>query len=395
MNVKVICKTTGDEIMKSKENFIFTIICTLVFLLNINFIIIAASYNDPVVNIEDITRIRGVRENQLFGFGLIIGLAGTGDSNRYRPTIQSHANMLNNMGIEVTSDQVNSRNVAAVMVTASLSVTDHTGDTIDVTISSLGDASSLQGGTLFMTPLNAANGDIYAVAQGPLSIGGFNAQFGGGQVRENHPTVAMIPNGAIVEREVPFQLSNQELTFLLDQSNFETARNIALAINRYFDVLHEKTKIAEAIDQSQIRVRVPEQYRNDVVDFVSKINNLDVRPGLEAKIVINERTGTIVLGHNVRLSTVSVAHGNLTVTIDNQENVSQPPSFSDGDTVVTEKANITVDQEDAHFMVLPTGGTVQDLVKALNTIGATPRDIIAILQMIKAQGALHAKLELR
>ncbi len=381
--------------MKLKKKYLFLIIYMLVLVLNINAISIAASYNDPVVNIGDITRIRGVRENQLYGFGLIIGLAGTGDSNRYRPTIQSHANMLNNMGIEVTSDQVNSRNVAAVMVTASLSVTDHIGDTIDVTISSLGDADSLQGGTLFMTPLNAANGEIYAVAQGPISIGGFNAQGGGGQVRQNHPTVAMIPNGAIVEREVPFKLNNQELTFLVDQANFETARNIALAINSYFDVLHAKTKIAEAVDQSQIVVKVPGRYTNDIVDFITKINNLDVRPGLDAKIVINERTGTIVMGHNVRISTVSVAHGNLTITIDNEKNVSQPPSFSDGDTVVTEDTEISVGQEEARFMVLPTGGTVQDLTKALNTIGATPRDIIAILQMIKAQGALHAELELR
>ncbi len=381
--------------MKFKKMHLSIIIIILIFIFISNIASMAASYNDPVVNIGDITRIRGIRENQLSGFGLIIGLAGTGDSNRYQPTIQSHANMLSNMGIEVTSDQVSSRNVAAVMVTASLPAFAHIGDTIDVTISSLGDADNLQGGVLFMTPLRAANGDIYAVAQGAASIGGFNMQSGGNQVRQNHPTVAMIPNGAIVERELYFKLNNDELDLLLDQSNFETARNVALAINRYFDVLHADYKIAEAVDPSQIKVTVPSRYKDDVVDFVSKINNLDVRPAIEAKIVINERTGTIVMGHNVRISSVSVAHGNLTVSIDNQKNVSQPPSFSDGETVVTEDTEVYVSEEDAHFMVMPTTGTIQDLVKALNSIGATPRDIIAILQMIKAQGALHADLELR
>ncbi|MFP4015640.1 MAG: flagellar basal body P-ring protein FlgI, partial [Halanaerobiales bacterium] len=258
-----------------------------------------------------------------------------------------------------------------------------------------GDADSLQGGTLFMTPLNAANGDIYAVAQGPISIGGFNMQSGGGEARQNHPTVAMIPNGAIVEKELSFELDNEELTFLLDQANFETARNIALAINAYFDVLHAAEKVASAVNPGKVDVNVPARYQNDVIDFISKINNLEVRPGMEAKIVINERTGTIVMGHNVRISTVSVAHGNLTVTISTEQNVSQPPSFSEGETAVTEETDIEVSQEDAHFSVLPATGTVQELVQALNTIGATPRDIIAILQMIKAQGALHAELELR
>jgi len=303
--------------------------------------------------------------------------------------------MLTNMGLEVTADQVRSRNVAAVMVTATLDPFAHSGDTIDVTISSLGDASSLQGGVLFMTPLRAANGSIYAVAQGPVSIGGFSAQSGGSQSSQNHPTVAMMPNGAIVEREIAYNLSNEELYFLLDNPNFETAQNITLAINRYFDVLHAKEKIAEAVDPGQIRVIIPELYRVDVVNFVSKINSLEIRPGLESRIVINERTGTIVIGHNVRISTVSVAHGNLTVTINSGLEVSQPPSFSEGQTVVTEKSEISISEEEAHFAVIPSNNTVQDLVKALNAIGATPNDIIAILQEIKAHGALHAELELR
>lgn len=381
--------------MKLWNRRLFVITSILLFLILLNSLSNAATYDDPIVRVDDVTRIKGIRENQLFGFGLVIGLAGTGDSNRYEPTIQSHANMLTNMGLEVTADQVRSRNVAAVMVTATLDPFAHSGDTIDVTISSLGDASSLQGGVLFMTPLRAANGDIYAVAQGPVSIGGFSAQSGGSKSSQNHPTVAMMPNGAIVEREIAYNLNNEELYFLLDNPNFETAQNITLAINGYFEVLYAKEKIAEAVDAGQIRVTVPEVYRKDVVDFVSKINSLEIRPGLESKIVIYERTGTIVIGHNVRISTVSVAHGNLTVTINSGIEISQPPSFSEGQTVVTEKSEISISEEDAHFAVIPTNNTVQDLVNALNAIGATPGDIIAILQGIKAHGALHAELELR
>ncbi|MFP4661013.1 MAG: flagellar basal body P-ring protein FlgI [Halanaerobiales bacterium] len=378
--------------MKINKHKLYRFIITLLVVLLMSSLACAATYNDPVVRIGDITRIKGVRNNQLYGFGLVIGLAGTGDTNRYAPTIQSHANMLTNMGIEVTPDQVNSRNVAAVMVTATLPPFAHNGDTIDVTISSLGDADSIQGGTLFMTSLNAANGDTYAVAQGPISTGGFNVQSGGGQSTEGHLTVAKIPNGAIVERELSFEMDNEELTFLLDQANFETARNIALAINAYFDVLHADEKIASAVDPGQIHVNVPTQYKNDVVDFVSKIHNLEVRPAVEAKVVIDETRGTIVMGHSVRISTVYVAHGNLTVRISTQENVSQPPSFSEGETEVTEETEIDVSQDDAHFTVLPSSSTVQDLVQALNAIGATPQDIIDILLSVKAQGALHAEL---
>ncbi|MCG8514317.1 MAG: flagellar basal body P-ring protein FlgI [Halanaerobiales bacterium] len=381
--------------MKDTVNLRLILLLLLPVIFLVTVVSTGSSLHDPLVSIGDVTRIKGVRDNQLFGFGLVIGLAGTGDSNRYRPTITSHANMLRNLGIEVTPDQINSRNVAAVMVTGSLSVFDHPGDPLDVTISSLGDATSLQGGVLFMTALMAANGENYAAAQGPVSIGGFNLQAGGNMVRKNHPTVAMVPSGAIVERGLDFKISNQELTFLLKEANFETARNVALAINRFFDVIYTEEKVAEALDAAQIRVKVPLIYQHDVVDYIAKINNLEVRPGLQAKVVINEKTGTIIIGHNVRISTISVAHGNLTVRIDTERFVSQPPPFSPGETVVVEETSIEVLEQDAHMMVVPTGGNVQDLVAALNTIGASPRDIIAILQMIDAQGALHARLELR
>ncbi|MFY9394371.1 MAG: flagellar basal body P-ring protein FlgI, partial [Halanaerobiales bacterium] len=236
---------------------------------------------------------------------------------------------------------------------------------------------------------------IYAVAQGPVSIGGYNYRAAGSQVQQNHPTVAVIPNGAIVEREIEFRLGNEELLFYLDSPNFETARNIALAINSYFDVLFAEEKLAQAIDAGQVRVKVPKQYKNDVVDYIAKINSLEVRPGLEAKVVINERTGTIVMGHNVKISTVSVAHGNLTVTIRVGQEVSQPASFSSGETVVLEEGVLEVVEEEGSLTVLPTNSTVEDLVFALNALGASPRDIIAILELIDAQGALHARLELR
>lgn len=377
----------------NKYNLLFLQI--LIIILFTAVAVSAASYEEPVLAVGDITRIKGVRENQLFGFGLVIGLNGTGDSNRYQPTILAHSNMLSHLGINVTPDQINSRNVAAVMVTATLTPFTYVGDSIDITVSSLGDATSLQGGVLFITALQAANGEIYAVAQGPVSIGGYNYRAAGSQVQQNHPTVAIIPNGAIVEKEIEFQLGNEELVFYLDSPNFETARNIALAINSYFDVLFAEEKLAQAIDAGQIRVKVPKQYKDDVVDYIAKINGLQVRPGLEAKVVINERTGTIVMGHNVKISTVSVAHGNLTVTIRAGQEVSQPPSFSRGETVVLEETVMEVVEEEGSLTVLPTNSTVEELVFALNTLGASPRDIIAILQLIDAQGALHARLELR
>ena len=238
-------------------------------------------------------------------------------------------------------------------------------------------------------------GRFMLLPRGLFLSGGYNYRAAGSQVQQNHPTVAIIPNGAIVEKEIGFQLSNDELVYYLDSPNFETARNIALAINSYFDVLYAEEKLAQAVDAGQVLVRVPREYKNDVVDYIAKINSLQVRPGLEAKVVINERTGTIVMGHNVKISTVSVAHGNLTVTIRSSQEVSQPPSFSRGETVVQEETVLEVVEGEGSLTVLPTNSTVEELVFALNTLGASPRDIIAILELIDAQGALHARLELR
>jgi len=359
-----------------------------------NFLSTAASSEDPVVSIGDITRIKGIRDNQLMGNGIIIGLAGTGDSNRSQATIQMVANMLTRFGVNVTPEQIQSRNLAAVIVTATLPPFTHKGDRIDVTVNSLGDARSLQGGTLLMTPLNAPNGDIYAVAQGPISIGGFNTKQGGSQLSKNHSTVGRIPEGAIVERELDYELGKDELTLLLNHPYFETAGFIAQAINENFKYLFLQEQIARAIDAGEVHVSIPEQFRDRTVEFISRINNFQVRTGMEAKVVINERTGTIVMGHNVKISTVSVAHGSLRVEVTTEKDVSQPDSFSKGETIVTKSTNISASEEEGEMVIVPNGRTIDEIVQALNAIGASPGDIITIIQAIKAAGALHARIEL-
>ncbi|MEC9489230.1 MAG: flagellar basal body P-ring protein FlgI, partial [Halanaerobium sp.] len=350
--------------------------------------------NNPLVKIGDITHIQGIRDNQLLGYGLIVGLAGTGDGMRFRPTIQSLANMMNNMGIKVEPDDINSKNVASVMVTAELPPFAQPGDTIDVTVSSLGDADSLQGGTLLLTPLKAPNGEVYAVAQGPLSIGGFNYGSGGESVQENHPTVGRIPNGAIIERGLDINLSSwRDFELRLDTPNFETSQRVATAINGYFS-----QPLARAEDSAQIHVEIPMNYAGQVVGFISELHSIMVRPAVAAKIIINERTGTIVMGHQVRISTVVVSYGNLTVEVSTQlEVVPGSPGSDDngesnagsgGDSVAGEGDNsnnppvvvkdkeMDVEKGQGELVLVPANPTIEDLVRALNSIGATPRDII-------------------
>mgnify|MGYP000376681340 CR=1 FL=1 len=376
--------------MKIKTN---NIILFLVIFLLLPLLISPVTFSqnqNPVVKVGNITRIQGVRDNQLIGYGIVMGLAGTGDSNRSQATIQSVANMMGEFSINVTPDQIRSQNLAAVMITATLPPFVHSGDRIDVTVSSMGDADSLQGGTLVMSPLKAANGEIYAVAQGPVSIGGFNVQSGGSSARKNHPTVGRIPNGALVEKEINFELDKKHLNLLLQNPNFKTADNIAKALNSKL----EHSNVAKAKDAGTVEINIPEGYEDSVVDFISKVNNTDVRTSMEAKVVIDEKTGTIVLSHNVRISTVAVAHGNISVTIKTTEDVSQPPSFSEGETEKTTETEIEVEEEEGNIVMIGSENTIEDLVTALNTIGATPRDIVSIIQKIKSAGALHAELVL-
>lgn len=336
--------------------------------------------------IKDIAKIQGVRSNQLIGYGLVIGLAGTGDSNKSLETIQSITNMLKTFGVTVNQSQLQTKNVAAVMVTAQLPPFVNNGDTIDVTVSSMGDAKSLQGGTLLQTPLKAANGTVYAVGQGAVSTGGFIV---GKSVQKNFVTVGSVPNGAIVERTVETKLGTDGTVSLsLSKPDFTTANRIATAINSRYG------SIARSVNPGTVDVTIPFQERDNLVGFVSSIEELNITPDNIAKVVINERTGTIVMGSNISVDKVAIAQGGLSIKITKTKDVNQPPPFSGGDTVVTQNTDVKVDEPKANVLVLDATANVGDIVTALNTVGATPRDIISILQAMKASGALHADLEI-
>ena len=339
--------------------------------------------------IKDVAKVQGVRANQLVGYGLVFGLAGTGDSNKSVNTIQSVVNMLRSFGVLVDQTKLQSKNVAAVMISSKLPAFVKSGDTIDVTVSSMGDAKSLAGGTLIQTPLRAANGNVYAVAQGPVTTGGFAAGGTGANVQKNFPTVGLITNGAIVERDVPFQIgANGQFNLALNRPDFTTATRIAEAITQRFGT------IAVARDPGTVTVSVPAMFGQDVVGFVAAIEELRIRPDEVARVVINERTGTIVMGSNVSIDEVAVAQGGLTVKITKTREVSQPLPFSQGRTVTTPRQSVNAQEGNGNLLVLPSTASVGDVVAALNSVGATPRDIIAILQAMKAAGALHAEMEL-
>ncbi len=339
--------------------------------------------------IKDVAKLQGVRSNQLVGYGLVVGLAGTGDSNKSTFTIQSIVNMLKTFGVTVSSAQLQPKNVAAVMVTAQLPPFVKPGDTIDITVSSMGDAKSLQGGTLLQTPLKAATGAVYAVGQGPLSVGGFSFGGGGASQQKNFPTVGTIPGGAIVERDVPTQFeASGNIVLVLNKPDFTTANRISEAVDRRFG------PISRARDAGSVTVQVPYEYSGNLVGFVAAVEELPVTPDNAAKVVINERTGTVVMGGNVTIDTVAVAQGGLTVRVATTTEVSQPPPFSRGSTVVTHNTTVDAKEQQAPLVVLPAAASVSDLVSALNAVGATPREVISILQAIKAAGALHAELQL-
>jgi flagellar P-ring protein precursor FlgI len=338
--------------------------------------------------IKELAQLEGVRSNQLVGYGLVVGLNGTGDSNSTQFTTQSLVNMMERLGVTVDPDKVKVANVAAVVVTADLPPFARAGTSIDVSVSSVGDSSNLAGGTLLMTPLKAADGKIYAVAQGPLVVG--SLAFGGkaAKVQKNHPTAGRIPDGALVEREVPFVFGQrQELNYRLKDSDFTTVSRMSEAVNKRFG-----GNVARALDAGQLQVRVPENYLERVVDFVSELERLDVIPDTLARIVVNEKTGTIVMGDKVRISTVAVSHGNLSLVISEQTDVSQPGPLSQGRTVESPDTLVDVAEDKGNLVVLEQGVSIGDVASALNAIGATPRDLIAIFQAIKAAGALYADL---
>jgi len=342
------------------------------------------------VRVKDIADVKGVRNNQLIGYGLVIGLNGTGDGNNTRFTTQTLTGLLGRMGITVDPDKVKVENVAAVMVTAKLPPFSKMGSRIDVVVSSMGDAESLQGGTLLLTPLKAPNGQIYAVAQGPISIGGFSAKGQAASVQKNHPTVGQIPGGALVEKEVPLDLTNKKiLSINLRNPDFTTAMRLVDVIN---DNVRED--VAKAIDGATVEVKIPQKYQGRVVEYLASLEKLDVVPDAVAKVILDERTGTVVMGSNVRISTVAISHGNLTIQIKEEKEVSQPAPYSTGKTVEVPKTEITVTEEQSRLIVIPSTTSIGDVAKGLNAVGVTPRDLIAILQAIKAAGALQAELEI-
>lgn len=338
--------------------------------------------------IKDIAQLEGVRGNQLVGYGLVVGLNGTGDSAATQFTVQSLVSMMERLGVTVNRSQVKVDNVAAVMITAELPPFAKAGSTIDVQVSSIGDADSLAGGNLLMTPLKGPDGNVYAVAQGPLAVG--SLAFGGkaAKVQKNHPTAARIPGGAFVEREVPFAMDpGAALNYRLRQPDFTTVSRMASAINTFF-----KGELARPVDGGSLSVQIPASYQGRQIDFIAAVEGLAVTPDAVAKIVVNEKTGTIVMGEGVRIATVAVSHGNLNLVISESASVSQPGPLSGGSTVVVPETEIQVREEEGNLVVLPMGVSIGEVARALNAIGATPRDLIAIFQAIKAAGALQAEL---
>lgn len=342
--------------------------------------------------IKDIVDIEGVRDNMLIGYGLVVGLNGTGDKLNNSPfTSQSLIAMLERLGVSVRGQNLNTGNVAAVMVTATLPPFASQGSKIDVTVSTLGDAKSLQGGTLLVTPLKGADGEMYAVSQGPVAISGFFAQGEASSVTQNIPTRGRIAEGAIVEREIDFDLNDlPEVRLALRNPDFTTARRIARAINGF-----TSGEMATASNDATVVLRKPPAYPGTIVDLITDIEQLPVQPDQIAKVIIDESSGTIVMGSDVRISTVAIAQGNLTIQITEAPQVSQPNPFAEqGETVVVPRTDIAVNQGDqVKLAVMESGVTLQDLVTGLNKLGVGPRDIITILQAIKAAGALQAEIE--
>jgi len=371
------------------EAFRKAAIATLAAILTL---LIAAAPAGAASRIKDIVDFEGVRDNMLVGYGLVVGLNNTGDTLKTGHfTKQSLQAMLNRLGVKPTDTGLDSKNVAAVMVTAALPPFARQGSRMDVTVSALGDSKSLLGGTLLVTPLLGADGEVYAVAQGQLAVGGFQA---GGQaetVTKGVPTSGRIASGAIIERELGFEMANKaKVKLTLRNPDFTTARRISQAINAFLG-----TAAAAASDPTTIHLEVPESYRNNVVNLLTDIEQLRVEPDQLARVVIDEHSGTIVMGENVRISTVAIAQGSLTIRITEAAQVSQPGPFAEvGTTTTVQRTDIQVDEgADKRLAVLQTGVSMQDLVNGLNALGIGPRDMITILQAIKTAGALQADIE--
>lgn len=363
------------------------------------------------IRIKDMVHMEGVRQNQLVGYGLVVGLNGTGDDLGSTPqTQESVIAMLERMGVNIRPGtgavSMKGKNIAAVIVTATLPPFARQGSKIDINVSAMGNAKDLKGGTLLVTPLKGADGEVYAVGQGSIAVGGFTAGnifnapggrgggAGGGlgqQVTKGVPTSGSIPNGAIVEKEIDFELANlNRIRFQLRNPDFTVASRLARTVNNHFQALY-----ARALDNSTIDISIPQQYKGRIVELLANIEQLKVEPDQIAKVIIDDHNGVIVMGENVRISSVAVSHGSITVKVTENPLVTQPGMFANGQTVTLNQQDVTVKEESSKFTVLPEGTTVRELINALNSLGVSTRDIIVILQNIKAACALQADLEVR
>lgn len=365
------------------------LLCVLACLCSSNWALGATARPTAGARIKDIASFEGVRDNQLLGYGLVVGLNGTGDKRQTFFSAQSLANMLMRMGVQVSPTAMLVRNMAAVMVTATLPPYAQPGSKIDVQVAAIGDCTNLQGGLLVLSPLRAADGRVFAVAQGPVVTGGFAAGRGGGNTTtQNHPTAGRIPNGAIVETAAPSTLDGTTLKLQLNRADFITASRMARAINDRFG-----SELAHCDTAGSISVDVPQNWLRRKVEFVAELESIGVDQDRAQKIVIDEKTGTIISGKQIRVQPVAILHGNLSVEVQTTYNVSQPEALSQGKTVVTPDTTVTAKEDAAKSIQLKDGATVEDLVKALTAIGATPRDIIAIFQNLQAAHALDAEIE--
>ncbi|MFV1922191.1 MAG: flagellar basal body P-ring protein FlgI [Methylotenera sp.] len=368
--------------------YLLSLVASLIFCAAVN--------ATETVRLKELGKIEGWRENHLVGFGIVTGLAGTGDSSRSKATAQSIANFMSNYGVLVSQDQVKSRNVAIVSIMALLPPVTHRGDKLDVTVTSMGDARSLLGGTLLLAPLKGPDGKVYALAQGSVSVGGYNFDQFGNVSQKNHPTAGVISGGAQAEQEVVASPLREDgsVDYILADPDYTTAERMSLAINHKLNGSYAQIK-----DSSAIHISVPEQFKQDRSSFISTLESVEILPDVKARVVINEKTGTIVTGGEVRLSKTTVAHGDLRVSIQNTFSVSQPQVIGRAGpnirTQVIPNTRISVRDQDNNMIELPESSSVSDLLRALKKIKASTRDTISILQGIKAAGALHADLILQ
>ena len=361
--------------------------------LSIGLALNAATASAPAgTRLKELVSIDGVRSNQLIGYGIVVGLNGTGDRRQTVFSAQSLTNLLNQMGVSVPAIAIRVNNTASVLVTATLPPFSRPGAKIDITAAAIGDATNLQGGLLILTGLKGLDGQVYAVAQGPVVTAGFIANGGAGnKAVVNHPTVGRIPDGATVERPAPSVNLDSSLRLQLSHADFTTASRIAEVVNKHFS--SKETGVAKADNSASVSVTIPQAFVGHSAEFISELERLTVETDRVSRIVINERTGTIVMGREVKISPVAIIHGNLTIEVSTAYDVSQPNPFAQGNTEVVPRVQVGVKEEKAKDVVLKEGSSVEELVRALGAVGTTPRDMIAILQNLKSAGALEAEIE--